>query len=156
DEIEGTPTMFVDGKATPSMGGFRQHAKQRYETLRELLDKNVEEAAEGKIKLQVSRKGDTIDVNADVADLKETGAKIKLRIALVEDEIRYVGGNQLRLHHHVVRALMGGPEGFAVEKKSGGHKASVNLGDLRAKLTKYMASKGPYANADRPLDLKHL
>ena len=32
-------------------------------------------------------------------------------MALTEESIRYVGGNKLRYHHHVVRAFPGGTEG---------------------------------------------
>ena len=141
------------------MGGARLHAKARYDSLRELIDKAVEIDAEAKIELAVTRKGDRIDLSAAVSDLKAPGPKVKLRFALVEETARYVGGNGLRLHHHVVRALPGGASGFSLIKKSSTHTASVNVDELRKKLTAYLtalAARAPFANPDWPLELKKL
>jgi hypothetical protein len=166
DDVEGTPTMFIDGKVIRDMGGFKMHGKARYETLREQIDKNLEEGAGAKIKLQVSRKGDKIDMAADVSDVKEkkdAKGNLKLRFVLIEDVVRYVGTNGQRLHHHVVRALPGGAGGIKLEKKEGSHKASVDLGEVRKTLTKYLedyaaAAKqgGGFPVPGRPMDLKKL
>jgi hypothetical protein len=158
DDIEGTPTMFVDGKVTAGMGGAKAHAKARYDALREVVDKALETEPEAKVKLDVKRQGDKIDISADVSDVKAT-AKAKLCFVLAEETVRYVGGNGLRLHHHVVRATPGGAAGFALEKKGGSHKASVDLTELRKKLNGYLdeyAKKRPFRNPERPLALKKL
>jgi hypothetical protein len=158
DDIEGTPTMFIDGKVTSGMGGAKVHAKDRYASLRKLVDKALEKDAEAKIKLQVKREGDKLDLAADVSGLKDA-AKAKLYFILLEESVRYVGQNGLRLHHHVVRALPGGADGIKLEKKGGSHKASVDLGELRKKLNTYLnavAAKQPFANPERPLNMKKL
>ena len=78
----------------------------------------------------------------------------------MEETIHYVGGNKLRFHHHVVRAMPGGVDGFALNAKDSQHAASVNLDELRAQLTKYLDTfaqeKSPFPYPARPLDLKHL
>jgi hypothetical protein len=77
---------------------------------------------------------------------------------LIEDVVRYVGSNGQRLHHHVVRALPGGDEGFAVGE-GGKHTASVNLGKLRKALDTYLtefAAKRPFRDDERPMDLSWL
>jgi hypothetical protein len=144
DVIEGAPTAFVDGKVAKrpgedGLGGFRDKALESYDALRKMLDKNLETDAAATIKLDAKRKGDTIDVAAEVSDLKETGDKVKLRFVLVEDVVRYIGRNQQRLHHHVVRDFPGGVDGFKLDKKSGKHTASIDLGNVRKKLNKYLA-----------------
>jgi hypothetical protein len=157
DDVEGTPTMFVNGKVSTPMGGFKEHAKDRYEKLRELIDKDLEDASEATIKLKATRQGNKIDVTADVSGVKKPGAKVKLRLVLVEDVARYVGNNGQRLHHHVVRDFLGNVDGFKLEKASASEKASVDLGELRQKLNKYLtASKRPFLTPDRPMALKAL
>ena len=159
DDVLGAPTVFIDGTATAEMGGARLHAKDRYGSLRKLIDAAVETAAGAKVKLVVTRKGDQIDLSAHVSDLDGAGAKVKLRFALVEQTVRYVGQNGVRLHHHVVRALPGGADGFKLEKKSSTHTASVHLGELRKKLAAYLAAqalKAQSPNPERPLALDRL
>src|SRR5262249_16651278 len=111
DDVEGTPTMFLDGKVTEAMGGFATHAKARYDALRKLLDKELEKGAGAKVALKVSRTGDQVDVQATVDALKAPGDKVKLRLVLIEDVVRYPGTNGQRLHHHVVRDFPGGVKG---------------------------------------------
>jgi hypothetical protein len=160
-DVESTPKAFINGKASESpLGGGKAVAKERYESLREILDEEVEKKAGGKIKLAVTRTGDKIAVKADVSDLEKTGEKVKLRFVLVEDVVRYVGFNRQRLHHQVVRALPGGAEGVAMEKKSGSYDATVNVAEVRKGLEKYLtnyaAKEAPFPTPGRPLDLKKL
>ena len=51
------------------------------------------------------RTGDKIDIQLEVTE--GAGDDMKLRLLVVEESIRYVGGNQMRFHHHVVRAMPG-------------------------------------------------
>ena len=80
-------------------------------------------------------------------------------LALVEEAVRYVGGNQLRFHHRVVRDLPGGAAGIALKAKTGKQQATVDLAKLRERLTEYLTEVGkktPFPNESRPLDLKNL
>src|SRR5262249_14491681 len=74
----------------------------------------------GKVKLTASarQKGNKIDISAEVGELEEAGSHIKLRLVLVEDEVGYTGGNQLRKHHHIVRAFPGRVNGTAGKTKA--------------------------------------
>jgi len=70
-----------------------------------------------------------------------------------------VGGNQVRFHHHVVRAMPGGAAGFPLKEKAAKQSASVNLSELRQSLTTYLDEYGKahtFPNSRRPLDLKDL
>lgn len=158
-DVRGTPTVFVNGKVTPPLGGFKQHGKERYEALRKIVDDALETDGQGSLKLNVRRQGDQIDVKADVADLKKTGDNVKLHFVLVEDVARYAGSNGQRLHHHVVRAFPGGVGGMALKDASSSQAVTVKLADLAKKLDSYLTTAGktrPFRDDDRPLDLKHL
>jgi hypothetical protein len=159
DEIEGTPTMFLDGKATPPMGGFAPDGEEKFNDLRKLLNQRLEADAEAKLTLKADRKGDKITLQAEAADLKKTGEKVRLRFVLIEDVARYAGSNGQRLHHHVVRAFPGGVEGFALKDKTAKQDATVDLAELNKSLNDYLSKptrRGPYPDDDRPLGLKHL
>jgi hypothetical protein len=133
-DIRGCPTGFVDGKVTDPLGGPRDNGEGSFGKLREAIDKNLEVDDEGSIKLDVKRDGSKITVSAEVSGLKESGAKTKLRLALVEEVVRFQGRNGQRLHHNVVRAFFGGVDGFALEKKEGKHEATLDAEDVKKKL----------------------
>jgi hypothetical protein len=150
DDLEGAPTLFVDGKVTdPMAGADNTHIKARFDSLRKLVDDALPTAAGAQLKLKVTRTGEKIDIAGDVSDLKEPGAKVKLRFVLVEETVRFPGNNGLRLHHNVVRALPGGPAGFALDKKASAHKASITLGEVRKKVLRF-------PNMEVPQELKKL
>jgi hypothetical protein len=148
DAILGTgpPRFFLNGKLTPLQGGLRVHGKVRYDALRKLVDDSLEKDADAKVKLNVGRKGDEVSISGRVDGLEKPGEDLRLRLALIEDVVAFAGSNGQRLHHHVVRALPGGPKGFKLEKKDGNtFAASVKLGELRKKLEDYLAE---YAKSD--------
>jgi hypothetical protein len=158
-EVEGTPTVFIDGKVTQPLGGYRQHGKARYETLRAAVGKEMETAKGAKVKLNVKRDGDKLNLEAQVSDLKKTGDKVRLRFVLVEDVVRYPGSNGQRLHHHVVRGFPGGVEGQALTEKSATKTATVSLGELRKSLEGYLKEadkRAAFPDDERPLRLEHL
>jgi hypothetical protein len=97
---------------------------------------------------------------ATVSDLDAPGEKVMLRFVLAEDRVRYAGGNGLRYHHMVVRAMPGGAKGFPLTKKSVEQTVSVNPDDVRATLNKYLddfaKQEGPFPRSDRPLALRNL
>jgi hypothetical protein len=160
DDLEGCPTYFVDGKVTDSMGGAKFHGKDRYEKLSKLVADRLEAPAQGKVKVAVERKGDKIDLKADVSDLAAVGENVRLRFVLMEEVVAYAGGNKQRLHHHVVRAMPGGPVGFALKGKTATQTASVDLAALRKTLTDYLVKydeeQGEFPNDDRPMAFQKL
>jgi hypothetical protein len=160
EAIEGTPTVFLDGKAlSDELGGSREDSKASYDALRKRLDTALAKDAGGRIKLDVRRTGDSIDIESEVADLTKAGDRVRLRFALVEGVVRYAGRNGQRLHHHVVRAFPGGVNGFALLDTPAKKKASVNLAALKKKLNDFLnqsAKERPFPDNERPLNLKRL
>lgn len=159
DDIEGTPTIFFDGKPKAPGGGGMAEAEGKYKSYCKVIDPLLETAPLAKLRASVVRKGDKLDITAEASDVANPGDKVKLRLALVEEQVRYLGSNGIRFHHNVVRALPGGAEGLTLKEKAGKQTASVDLGELRKSLTKYLdgyAKERAFPNPSRPLDLKKL
>jgi hypothetical protein len=157
--VNSTPTTLFNGKKDASGGGGMAQSEGKYKQYRDVIDPLLEKAAGAKVTGNVTRRGDKIDINVEVADLAEAAETTKLRLLLVEEQIRYVGGNKLRFHHQVVRAMPGGADGIALKEKTSRHAVSANLAELRQELTKYLdtyAAERAFPNPDRPMDLKHL
>lgn len=157
--VNGTPYIFINGKNVPKIGGYREHGEARYETMMDVLKKDLEEKADAKLDLNVSRSGDEIKMTAKVSDLAKTGKNARLRFIVFEDVVHYVGSNGQRLHQHVVRAMPAGQDGIAMEEKSGTYTATLNVAKLRTTLTEYLheyAKIRPFPNEDRPLKLGQL
>lgn len=159
DEIEGTPTILFDGKLKPKTkgGGRADDSKELYQSYRTAINPILETAAEAKLTAKASRKGDKVDVSAEASGAK--GDKVRLRLALVEEVVRYTGGNQIRFHHHVVRAMPGGVEGVALKEGSGKQEVTVDLAHVKETINKYLneyGKKAAFPDDKRPLDLKDL
>jgi hypothetical protein len=157
--VNSTPTTLFNGKKEAGGGGAVAGAKGKYNQYREILDKLLEEPAKAAIALDAQRQGDKITIRTKVSKLESPGDKVRLRVALVEEAIRYVGGNKLRFHHMVVRSMPGGEEGVKLTDKDSEHTATVELAKLRQNLSKYLddaADKRPFPKPDRPMAMKHL
>jgi len=111
------------------------------------------------IQLSAKRRGNQVAIEAQVADVAAPGKNTRLRFALVEERIHYVGSNGIRFHHQVVRAMPGGIQGIALEEKTSRHAVTVDLDELRQKLIAYLddyAKEHPFSDSDRPLEFKNL
>ncbi len=158
-KLEGTPTLFFNGKAGASGGGPLQAGRKKYAEFREVIEPLLEKPAEANINLTATRSGNTINAKVSLSEVAKTGESVRLRLFLVEDHVRYAGGNGQRYHHCVVRASLGGANGIAVTKKSLDHEAKINLDELRAKLNQYLddyAKEEEFPKAERPMSLKNL
>jgi hypothetical protein len=157
-DLRGTPTIFFNGKSEAGGGGSREAAEAKYKQYLGVLKPLLDEKAKAQIKAEAVRKGDKIEITAHVSGLEKPGEKVKLRLALVQEWARYPGGNGLSYHSRVVRAMPGGVAGFALAKGSDKHTATVNLGELRKELKKYlegMEKRQPFP-AQLPLKLRDL
>jgi hypothetical protein len=165
-DLRGTPSTFFNGKSEAGGGGNMGMSKGKYDEYRRAIETQLEQAKEATIDLQVDRSGDEVKINA-IARAEEGKAKegdgsskLRLRLALVEEQVRYVGGNKLRFHHHVVRAMPGGVEGKALAEGKGMAQETVNLADLRKALDGYLSDfekeNGGFPNALPPIPLENL
>ncbi|HXG09121.1 MAG TPA: hypothetical protein VNK04_04970 [Gemmataceae bacterium] len=159
DDVEGTPTTLFNGKPSAEGGGSYDDAPAKYRQYRGIIEPLLEQPAAVKLKAGAVQKGNQIDITAEVSDLERPAETVRLRLALVEEQVNYAGGNGIKVHHHVVRAFPGGVEGLVIKEKNIRHTASVDLEELRKELRKYLddaAKEHGFPNAERPLDLKNL
>ena len=158
-DVPGAPSTAFNGKPQRLGGGVTiASGEGKAKQYVGIIDPLLEEKTAVKVSGSAARVGDKINigVTVDGAD----GDDLRLRLLVVEDTVRYVGGNQIRFHHNVVRAMPGGVEGFAVKKESAKHVATADVAEIKASLTKYLdgyaANTRPFPNAKRPMDMKHL
>jgi hypothetical protein len=158
----GVPSTYVNGGNDLGLGGPKDAGKNSFDRLAEAVKSPLGDEAKAKIKLTAKQTGsdsDNLVITAEVADLKDAGADVKLRLVLVEEMVRYPGNNGQRFHHHVVRMMPGGVEGFELKEASAKQEVMVNLADLRKTLGEYLVEankRRPFFIENRPLDLKHL
>jgi hypothetical protein len=160
EKVRGVPSSMFNGKVEGGGGGGAERAAGKLAQYRKIIEPILDATQSTKVTVNAARNGDKITIAAAVNDLAEPGENIKLRLALVEETVRYPGGNGMRLHHHVVRAMPGGADGIKLVGKNEAKQLTVDLTELRGSLTKYLddhvARRGPFPKPNRPLDLKHL
>jgi hypothetical protein len=160
DQARGVPTTLFNGKPDAGGGGDMTHAGEKYKQYRRLIEPLLETTSTAKLSATAVKEGSRVNIKVEVTDLKTPGADTRLRLLLVEETVRYVGGNRVRLHYHVVRSMVGGADGFALTEKASKHTAAVDLEILRKSLSSYLDEYNnnwrPFPNSDRPLDLANL
>jgi hypothetical protein len=144
-EVRGTPSTFFNGKPAGGGGGGMDDAKGKYDEFRGAIEPALSSGKQAEIRVTAARAGDELKIEATARavdpDAKKAAgeARPKLRLVLVEESVRYPGGNKLRFHHNVVRAFPGGVEGKALEKGEANVETTVKLSDLRKAQDEYNA-----------------
>jgi hypothetical protein len=112
--VSGVPTFAIVGNKTVG-GGSREMTKQVYNRFDEDLEKDLETPAEASLHAEASLTGGSVRVQASADGVKSDSKDLKVQILLVEKELHYGGGNGVRFHPMVVRAMGGEKgEGFAL------------------------------------------
>lgn len=164
EEVRGTPSTFFNGSSDAGGGGSMGMSEMKYKAYREQIDRQLEKKPVATVNLSATRKGDKIEIDASakLVDKPKESAKPKLRIVLTEEIVKYVGGNKLRFHHHVVRDLPGGAEGTAVDASGEVKKqVTVDLATLRGEIESYLsdyskANTRGFASSLPSLEMKEL
>ncbi len=158
--VRGTPTSIFNGSVKAGGGGGMGNAEKKYEQYKEEIDAILKEKSSYTITGTADRVGEKVTAHIKVEMKDKPDADQMLRVLLVEEEVRYVGGNALRLHHHVVRSQFGKKSGVVLKEfKDGAFTASISLDDVRKDLTKYLdefAAERPFPKPDRPMNMKKL
>ncbi|MGL6096451.1 MAG: hypothetical protein ACRC7O_11720, partial [Fimbriiglobus sp.] len=160
DKITGAPVLFLNGTPGPEGGGPAAAAKDKYSEYRKLIDPLLENPAKAKLTVAVTKTDTGYSAKATVADVESPGEKVSLRFVLAEERVRFAGGNGIRYHHHVVRAMPGGAKGVPVTKRTAEHVVTFDPAAIREKLagylTEYAQTEGQFPRPERPLGLKGL
>ena len=158
EEVGGTPSTFFNGRSAAGGGGGMANSEAKYDQFRNEIDPALETPKQAEIALTADRTGDEIKITAKAT--AKGARKPRLRLVLVEKAVRYVGGNKLRFHHHVVRALPGGVDGKPLDDGKVTVTETVKLSDLRKSLASYLdaypASGRAFPNPLPPIDLDGL
>ena len=151
DQIESPPTLFISGKLGADTGGPAAASEKYYKRVRDALGDAVEKPAGVKLALAVTKgeKGG-FSAKATVTDLDTPGEKVMLRFVLAEERVRFTGGNGIRYHHMVVRAMPGGAKGVPLPKKTHEQTVTIDPDAVRAALTKYLDDFAKNAPFPRP------
>jgi hypothetical protein len=186
----GTPSTYFNGAADAGGGGGMGNSESKYQQYRGIIDGRLADARKAKVAIQATRAGNKISLIAtadakaylgakqaerEAAEKKDADKKadekndeqpkpveptLRLRLALTEEAVRYVGGNQLRFHHHVVRGMPGGAEGKDLTDGQAKVELTVNLDDVRKGLSTYLddfaANTMSFPNPLPEIELKHL
>jgi thiol-disulfide isomerase/thioredoxin len=145
--VNAVPSFTIDGKKTVG-GGSRDMAPGVYDRFNKDLEKDLETAAEAKIKVDAGLNGGNVKVSAAIDGVESESKDLKVQILLVEKEIRHLGENGVRFHPMVVRAVAGEKaEGFKLEPKGkGAFDASFDLETvskaLKAHLDEFETKRG--------------
>lgn len=154
------PKTLINGKEIGRGGGAASAAKAKYEELTAAINDQLEKPAAVKLAVSVAKDEKGLKATAKVTDLEKPGEKVTLRFAVVEERVRYAGGNGARFHHQVVRAMPGGVKGFPLPKKEAEQSVVVNADEVRKGLEKYLdefaKEQAEFPRPDRPLALKNL
>jgi hypothetical protein len=153
--VDSTPTSLFNGVPGAPGGGSKAGAGAKFEEYRKLIDPLLEKPATVKLSVRAMRRGDKIHISALAHGLEKPGAKVNLRLALVEDWVRYRGRNGLAYHSRVVRGLPGGPAGKPLTQKDTEHTVVFDVNELEktlnAYLDKFAKTQGAFPDAQRPM-----
>jgi hypothetical protein len=159
-KVDGTPSIFFDGKSAAGGGGESKAAVKKFQEYVKVIDSALETKADAGLELSAARTGDNLTVQVKVGNLARPGAKTKLRVLLVEDFIRYRGSNGMRFHHQVVRRAIGPSDGTPLTAASSVHPFQLDLvalrKDLLANLDKYQKENPDVIFVEKPLKLARL
>ncbi len=145
-DLQGTPASFFNGKAEASGGGDMGMSKGKFDDYLQVIKPALKGKKKASIELKVERTGEDVKINVvaksdaakDEKDIDQA-SKVKLRLAVVEEQVRYLGRNRLRFHHHIVRAMPGGAAGKSLVSGEITAEHTVNLAALRKTLETYLS-----------------
>src|SRR5688572_7901060 len=87
--------------------GRRAGAQRAYDHVRRVVEERLQKPAEARIDLSARRNGDVIQVSVSIDSLRADGSGKRLQVILLENEIRKVGQEGIRVQPNVVRYIVG-------------------------------------------------
>jgi hypothetical protein len=135
--IRGVPGLYIDGKSDDG-GGASSAGTILKERIGPVIDKAADVKPQAKIDLKATTVGSTIKVKAGVSKVISKSNQLRLRVVLAEERVKYPGGNGIRYHSMVVRAMAGADaNGFAVPAARGARAEwTFDLAKILAENTK--------------------
>lgn len=138
---EGTPTTIVDGVMSPEAGasGFLHHVPTAYAKIRALIDPRLKMAVGCKLQVSAALEEGVLKVSAAATEFDEKlMPNLRLRLALVEDNIHFRAPNGIREHHYVVREMLGGAKGVGARDGNLEYSLTMPLTEVEQHLQDYL------------------
>ncbi len=136
---------FVNGKPAVKISEMTTEASapEIAKAIRQKIVEELEKPATVTLALSSTADEKGISAKATVTDLATPGEQMMLRFVLVEDRIRFTGGNGLRYHQQTVRSLPGGGKGTPLLKATAEETVVIKLEELRSSIRKYLTEVLP-------------
>jgi hypothetical protein len=157
-ERGGTPTFVISGAPT-QRGGLLHQANEVYTQVRALIDRMLQRKTSVKIQLKAEPKDGVVAITADADGSFSATDPVRMRIVLAEDKVHLRGGNGIREHQMVVRAMPGGAAGVELRAGKLHYEGKIDLKAIKRQLDDYLrafeeAQKTTFPV--KPLNLSHL
>src|SRR5262245_9130138 len=159
-EMGGVPSSRFNGKPQEGGGGAMSNSEPKFNAYTKIVNGLLDDKTDINVTGAVKRAGDKVTMEVGVEGLKVFGDKARLRVLVVEEKVKFAGGNGMRFHHRVVRAMPGGAAGIELTEKPLKKSFDLDLAELRKSLNKYLdqyaEKERPFPYSERPMDMKHL
>lgn len=139
-QLQGTPSVILNGRPFPAGGGFMQHAADVFQQLRDAITPLLKETTDVVLQLSADADGENLNLSAAVSGLEATSPNLRLRLILAEDDIHFEASNGIRRHEMVVRTMPGGPSGVKPKEGKLEFSESISLEDFKNELVDYLAA----------------
>lgn len=151
-QSSSTPTYFINGTDRNTGGGInRKQAAVFYDKITPKIDTQLEKSQDADLNLNALMENDVVKANVNFDGLNGDSKGLKLNIALVEHEVRYMGENGIRFHQMVVREFGGDKrEGFLLKDKRGKIEWTFDLRKVSDELKTYLDNYEIETKKDRP------
>lgn len=138
-EARGTPSLFANGTVVSGVGGAGvEPVPAAYERLMEALRPIIGDETDLKILVDATRDADKIKVNARVEG-PELKPDWRLHLLLVENEIRLLAPNGIRVHDAVVRHDINGVAGTSSADNKLEFTGEIVLPEVASGIRKYIS-----------------
>ncbi len=137
--VNSTPTSIIDGTDVINTGGLGYSAKSKFAVYAEQVDHALAVPAQASVKIsaRIRRSKISFAVNASLTKVRKSA---RLRVLLVEDQIRYTGANGISEHRFVVRKMIRGAGGvFFTSKGRAAIRDAFSVSSVEDELEKYIA-----------------
>ena len=133
------PVALFNGRRKAEGWVEADHAIRKYHQYQGAIGEARKGDKGAEIDLKAKRDGDVVTITATARALGEPAGPLRLRFALVEDEVLYEAADGWKRHRNLVRATPGGVDGVAMDGGAGRFEGVVNIDDLRRSLHEYLA-----------------
>ncbi|RPI22502.1 MAG: hypothetical protein EHM61_22130 [Acidobacteria bacterium] len=135
--IGSVPTMRFDGVKEIKGGGPRTESQGAFKRIEPVVKERMVVPQEAKLELTAELRESQVRVAGNINKIAKKSPKLKLHLALVEEEVRYTGENGIRFHPMVVRSLAG-EKGTGLPAAQGRFQHVFDLAQISTELKAYL------------------